>query len=345
MRNRIDRETFCNLVDAGWLSCQMHPYADLYIYNYTQKAQYNTYWLPEILMSRGLIVDGQGYIKARPFRKFFNYGEMMPRQDTQIVEATEKCDGSLGVTFWIDDLPYIATRGSFVSDQAIWATQWLRDHNQTFDGLDRNLTLLFEIIYPENRVVIDYDGLSALILIGGIEIDSGRDLLYCELEVLATRYGLLQPKVYRMERIEDYLEAAVALTANQEGWVVRYSDGERYKIKGDAYRLAHKMMTGISFKRVLEAVATDILDGWIEGVPDEFLVTIREYETFIKQKVIEITERETGLFAVAPKSNRKEFAMWVRANYPDDQVYLFALLDGRDIRPLIYKHAFDDVKI
>ena len=44
----------------------------------------------------------------------------------------------------------------------------------------------------------------------------------------------------------------------------------------------------------------------------------------------------------APKDNRKDYALWVNANHPDLSRYLFARLDGHDIRPIIYRKAFEN---
>ncbi len=70
-------------------------------------------------------------------------------------DVYEKMDGSLGILYWIDDKPFLATRGAFESEQAIKGTELLRKH-QNLNKLNRNYTYLFEIIYPSNRIVVDY---------------------------------------------------------------------------------------------------------------------------------------------------------------------------------------------
>lgn len=311
----------------------------LILFNYSNAAQFAGRWNYFERISRGLILDRRtGEVIARPFDKFFNYGEDLPYPNTHIVEATEKLDGSLGILYRINTRYHVATRGAFVSDQALWATQKLRDHDLA--GLDSGLTLLFEIIYPANRVVVDYGDTEALVLIAARDRRTGRELYYQELKVLADQYGFLQPKVYEFDSIEDILASAVALSANQEGWVLRYSDNRRFKVKGDAYKLAHKLMTGINFNRVLEAVQDGLYDGLIENVPDEFLTTIKEYRQQIADEVERLTLLVDQHFADAPKATRKEYALWVRDNCQDLQAYMFARLDNRQLEPLIYKNAF-----
>src|SRR5579871_6918930 len=87
---------------------------DLILFNYSQMAQFSSRWNWFELNSRGLIFNATtGEVVARPFRKFFNYGERLPLPGTSMVEVTEKVDGSLGILYREDGDYKIATRGSF----------------------------------------------------------------------------------------------------------------------------------------------------------------------------------------------------------------------------------------
>jgi len=44
------------------------------------------------------------------------------------------------------------------------------------------------------------------------------------------------------------------------------------------------------------------------------------------------------VFNEAPKSSRKDFAIWTNTQHRSLARYLFALLDDRDIEPLIYQY-------
>ena len=91
----IDINKLNELVNQKYVSVQKHPEADLYIYNYTQNAQYEGFWNQITLMCRGLILDGQGNIIARPFPKFFNLEEHQPEEiPKENFEVFEKMDGS-----------------------------------------------------------------------------------------------------------------------------------------------------------------------------------------------------------------------------------------------------------
>jgi hypothetical protein len=45
----FDRERLDALVAEGWLRSQRHREADLWIYNYTERTQYENHWMPETL--------------------------------------------------------------------------------------------------------------------------------------------------------------------------------------------------------------------------------------------------------------------------------------------------------
>ena len=64
------------MIDDGCISRQKHPLASLYILNYNKKANFNKVWNRATKMCRGLIVDEDRNIVARPFEKFFNYEEI-----------------------------------------------------------------------------------------------------------------------------------------------------------------------------------------------------------------------------------------------------------------------------
>lgn len=167
----LDYSQLPSLVEAGLITRREHPKYPLFIYNYTPRCQFARAWTPETLACRGLILDEDGNVIARPFRKFFNLGEQnanLPIGDA--FEAFEKLDGSLGIAYREPEWGtiQIATRGAFASEQALWASRWWADNCQDID-IPRGETWLFEIIYPSNRIVIDYKDRAELVLLAVID--------------------------------------------------------------------------------------------------------------------------------------------------------------------------------
>lgn len=178
MRTPTNTTQLNQLIADNYINVNKHPTADLYIYNYTAKAQYDSVWNEWTLACRGLILDGDFKIVARPFQKFFNLGE----HENQVIpnesfEVFEKMDGYLGILYWLDNKPHIATRGSFASEQALVATEML--HTQYADVislLEKSKTYLFEIIYPENRIVLDYVNERKLVLLAIVDTEIGVEI-------------------------------------------------------------------------------------------------------------------------------------------------------------------------
>lgn len=137
------------LIEAGYISLRFHPSEPLGILNYTNKTQFDNFWCRETKICRGLIFNTLTHeIIARPFPKFFNYGQpgaaQIPLNAT--VEVTDKLDGSLGIIYPLSDGTYsVATRGSFTSDQAIKATEMLKKYDTS--KFKTGVTYLVEIIY------------------------------------------------------------------------------------------------------------------------------------------------------------------------------------------------------
>ena len=257
----IDRATLDRAIDKGLVS--VRAAGDLRILNYTPRATYSRSWNPATLLCRGLIVDAGGRVLARPFPKFFNADEPdappIPRDVPMVV--TEKLDGSLGIAYHAPDGAIrIATRGSLVSEQAVEASRIWRDKYRRV-RFGRDVTPLFEIIYPSNRVVVDYGDQRDLILLAVIDIRTGADL----------PLGCLDwpGPVAEQHEFGSFSELADAVSAGSEtggeGYVARFDTGAcvphvRFKFKFPEYVVAHRIVTGLNSLRVWEVVAvTDVI--------------------------------------------------------------------------------------
>lgn len=323
-------------------------YGDLVQFNYNQKCQFAGRWNAFEMMSRGLILNSiTGEIVARPFEKFFNFGERGRYPKGHIKNVFEKVDGSLGIAYRHNGQMKIATRGSLDSDQAKWATEFLNQRwPNLIDEIETRWTLLFEIIYPENRVVIDYGNRSDLVLLAIRDRFTGEyGDFWNDLIPLADALNFSAPDYFGVNSITDLIATGGHMT-DLEGWVIEFSSGERAKLKTDWYKELHKFVFGVNFNRVLESVRLGSYQQMIDGIPDEFIGQVQDwYETICRK--MESTRMEViQLYAQAPtvisKEDRKKFAEWVFATAPNYAKYLFALLDDKPINELILRYEFED---
>lgn len=311
--------------------------------NYTVEATFERTWNEVERVCRGLIIHWPtATLAARPFSKFFNLGEMpetmVDNLPSEGLEVTVKLDGSLAIGFWYGDQYRIATRGSFNSEQAQWATAYIRSNWDT-SRFSHDTTLLFEIIYPQNQIVINYRGEEALYLIGAIKLADGYDYPYAGLEEIATRYGFKLVAKAEFADIPGLMEVA-ASSSGVEGWVLRYPSGMRVKVKTSEYMRLHKLVSGLSPARVRDALLTlSGLRELLKELPEEFRQQVETIADFIERGVDAEEARLRGQFTVyqpLAAESRKAFAVAVTQNTaPTDWPYMFALLDNRPIRPTL----------
>jgi T4 RnlA family RNA ligase len=319
--------------ERGLLYSQTHPILPLTIWNYTEKVQYESLWDEVTLATRGLVTDSSGRVVARPFSKFFNLEEGR-HTSTQDFEVFEKMDGSLGIAFVYEEQVVYATRGSFASDQSEWMASWGTKYNFS-NILVEGYTYLFEIIYPENRIVVDYGGESRLVLLGVIKTDTGEETSWDDLSAFEG-WDLVK----RYDGISDYTTLKGMVENNHEGFVVRFSNGQRVKIKGEEYLRLHRIMTNLSTTAIWEVLSNggDILST-LTDVPDEFYDKIHQYSNELMDKYTKLEDEYHFIFKILGRSDDFEFRAGFaerakRYKYP---AILFKMYDDKDYSGLIWK--------
>ena len=311
----------------------------LLLFNYTPAAHFAGEWSDLEIMCRGLILNKHtGEIVARPFDKFFNWMEGGRRGSGRIVTVTEKTDGSMGVLFrYPSGRLAIATRGSFDSDQARWATQYLHQHCR-LEEIPDNLTFIFEIIYPENRIVVDYGDREALVLLAVRDRFTGEyEPFFPNVIEWADLCNFELPKSYSFDKVIQILEYTSGLGENHEGVVVEMSDGTRWKFKGDRYLELHRLICGLSYRKVMEAVMNETDQALIDALPDYYQRIAKEWRGAFKQALSRRYWQVFDTYLEAPKvSSRKEFALWAKTEHSDIAPYLFGILDDKQVVDMIY---------
>lgn len=333
----LSRSRIEELVSLGYI--HKRKKGDLSLYNYTPKTQYENFWCEETLECRGLILSDDNRIVARPMRKFFNWGEGGRTTNAPIRYVWEKLDGSLGICYRWRDEWHVATRGSFDSEQAQWATEWVRNHPvmRKYTGAFTD-TLLFEIIYPGNRVVVDYGDRAECVLIGQRSNQTGQDLTPILFRQASSGFTL--PRHYDIQDPAELVALCQGLDENSEGFVAEFADGQRFKFKGEKYKELHRLISGLSYKYAVEVVQSGTVEQARGALPDEFLIEFDNWVSDIQSKVRSICAEVETRFEAAPKGDRKIFALWAKEHCPDIMPYLFAKLDGRDYLPMLYRREF-----
>ncbi|MDD9380589.1 RNA ligase [Streptomyces sp. ZAF1911] len=373
LHDLMPAQALTEAIDAGYVARKAHPELPLSLYSYTRTAQYEQVWNQVTTRCRGLVADDvTGEVVALPLPKFFNVGEHESGRpyapalpDDEPFEVYDKVDGSLGVLFHYAGKWRAASRGSFTSTQAVWAQRRLdgRDTSALVPGT----TYLAEIVYPQNRIVVDYGDRRDLVLLAAYGAD-GAEVPLAEAaghwqgigSVVTVWPAMPLDELLALTGSSTLPGGAAATGTDAEGFVLRFASGIRAKAKIAEYVRLHKVLTGVTERDIwrghgiqrfaglplkqlaqglnctvaeIEASGGKPLDALLEQVPDEFDHWVRsvierlEAEAALRERAID--EAYASLAHLA--GDRGAFARAAKATIRDSGVRgaLFQRLDGR----------------
>ena len=248
-----------------------HPILPLIIINYTSLTQYKKKWTKETLQARGLVVNiNNGLIVARPLPKFFNHYELegIERFEKSGYELYEKMDGSLIIMFMYQDELIFCSRGNFLSVQAKKAEEiFFKKYDRNM--IDPNCTYCLEVIYPSNKIVVNYGDIEDLFLIAMIETKTGFEYDISKSGMKTVSQHVINCPIDNLSNLDFQ---------NKEGFVIKFSNNFRMKVKFPKYIMLHKLIT-ISYAEVKKHMMENKSFA-LESIPDELF---KEYETMVEQ--------------------------------------------------------------
>jgi hypothetical protein len=313
-----------------WVTQRWHPRLPLQVLNYSQKCQHKNHWTTETTACRGLILNDEWDVIERPFGKFFWLGRDEAPDEPFV--AQEKADGSLGILYWEDTLPSIATRGSFTSWQALAATIWVRKTGLGMRHINAMWTYLFEIIHPQNRIVVDYGSQEKLILLAIIDKATGLDISLSEADHLPFEKIASYPDRTDLNALE------IEDRDNKEGYVVVWKSGFRAKIKHESYTFTHRLVTQMTPRAIWELLKAGLnpLDMLEDYAPGDFRIWIKDQIEALWDAYEGIQDRCYADMLLRPDTDdRKATALYFQTcKHPS---VLFAMLDEKPYSEIIWK--------
>lgn len=333
---KITKDILDRYVAEGWLISQVHPTLPLTIYNYSQATQYEAHWDEVTLSCRGLVFDDAGNQVSYPFKKFFNIEENK-HVSTEHFEIYEKVDGSLITVFNYNGEWVVSSRGSFTSDQAI-AAQKLFNQLMNLDRIDKRATYLFELIAPWNRIVVDYGEREELILLGARA--KYFEASHLDLYEVAKMLGC---NLIRKFDFEDYKEIQKLNWANTEGFIVRFSNGDRCKIKFADYVKLHRVLTNCSSYDIWENLKEfdKLPEEMLQDVPDEFYDWVHGVEWKLRKNFNHVENLHMAHLSSILRYglDRKGFALRVQELEGVNHGLIFAMYNSKQdkVKQLIWK--------
>lgn len=330
------------------------PCGRLVLYNYTDHCTYERAWDEITLNARGTVYEIEtGRIVAKAFPKFFNYGELDEKKQKEVLaaknfECFEKMDGSLGIVYYYDGKWRVNTRGSFTSDQAVKGKEIL--DRFIMDEFPTNIVLLVEIIYPENKIIVDYGDKESLTVLAAYNLDFNKkeEIIHTVFDyaALETRGFDVVPKE-KFSSIQELMKHLKTLDHTEEGYVIRLANGYRVKFKSAEYlRVARIInhMTPLAMWKAMEEGKVKV--DYLEHLPEEFREEadklVADIELKYQAKGLEIANIAAKVFEEVG-TDRKEIGMYCGKN-KINHGYVFSILDNKknvmdkiimkEIRPL-----------
>lgn len=154
----INKKEYELMLKNGYIFEQQHTlFKDIYLISYSKICQMQKIWNDTTMKCRGIVYNKTTEeILAIPFKKFFNYEEFPEEEIDEKIDSLikdnhkykiyNKLDGSLGILYWVDDVPFICTKESFNSEQAFHANYILTTkYGSIFSKLDRDIIRLVHI--------------------------------------------------------------------------------------------------------------------------------------------------------------------------------------------------------
>ncbi len=289
---------------------------DIFFYRFATFSDFKNNEHLGSLEARGIAFLGE---KAFPaFHKFFNWKENpytdFPVEDNESLVVQEKIDGSLIHPVVVDDYLFVKSKTSFLSEHAKVGKKLLerddRKKSLVFDLYKDGFVPLFELIGPENQVVVRYDK-DDLVLLAVRNIYNGEYLPLGEVGKIAKEYKVEFAKWTEMPfyRLKDILENEKGI----EGFVA-FVKNSFVKFKTKWYLNLHSFISEIREDVIFNTFLDNKLDDILINIDGEKKKIVEEIAEKVKHVVNEKVKRALELFSEYKELgfDRKSFALKYR---------------------------------
>lgn len=317
---------------------------DLRLYCYTRECVYSGAWSDITQMARGLVLDIEARsVVATPFVKFFNLHEISQSLPDLPFDVFEKMDGSLIILFFHNGTWKTATKGHLYSPQAQWAAEWIKAHD--LSHLSPGTTYLCEAIYPENRIVLEYDK-TGLNFLGAYDAD-GFEVDYNALEELGKKLRWDIAKKHHFSSMAALIATAQDLPATEEGFILRYTNGYRIKLKGAEYCRIHRLISHCTPLALWEYMQQNTNPEDIRrDLPEEFWTDFDTIVTQLNKRKSDLENKIRALAESLAGLSDKEIGLQLGQLPQDIAKYIFSYRkSGGDFsNPKLQKVIFRDIR-
>lgn len=215
----------------------------------------------------------------------------------------EKLDGSLGILFFYDNEWIFASRGSFISNQSVEGMKILNEKFPQYKDLDKTKSYNFEVIYPDNRIVVNYGTIRTVIYLTSFDTNG---VEYLDIDQMKELGFDVVEEISNSKSLTEYKELNIP---NREGFVIRYASGERVKVKFENYISLHRIATNPTVKSIYTMMRDNkTLDEMLSGIPDEFNDWFKDIYNRLQKMYDDIYTEANSFYEINKYLDDKEYA-------------------------------------
>jgi RNA ligase len=267
---------------------------------------------------RGIIFDTKGNIIRRPLHKFFNHGQISIEEKSynDPHDVVIKYDGSMIVPFKLNNEFIFGTKMGY-TEVAKPVMEFVKKHPKYVDFSEHLLKMgynpIFEWCSLQQQIVIAYPD-DMLVLLEIRHLNTGEYMSMEDMKTISQMYGIPSVEIYGMvHNIDSFLQHVKDLK-DQEGYIIRFHNGDREKVKADEYLAKHRVVSDCnSEKQLIKLIIDDKLDDIIPTLPENIKVRVEDYYSQVSTQTINIAKTlyNDVLQMADDAETRKDFAMMV----------------------------------
>lgn len=212
-------------IEEGLISVKKHPEYSIFLYNATEKCYKEHKWDSITMKCRGLILNHNNVIVARPFEKFWNYKDFdigpQAMRNNESVEIYEKFQGIYLIGFYAPSGEYQLTeQNDFFTDSSYIANTFFKEYYSEF-CFDEDYTFMFEMV--------NIQGTLNLMLLGAINKETGEDASIETLMEYSFLMHIPLPSYTQFNSFNEFMEFSFINNIKTPA-VIKFKSGKRMVI-------------------------------------------------------------------------------------------------------------------
>lgn len=321
---------------------------DLVQYNYTEKTNNCGLWDEITIFNRGNIYEkATGKLIAKAMPKFLNIEQLSEEEQARILQTskfsvTEKMDGCLGILYKYKGEIRCNSRGGFDN----YVTDKMKELLPKYSMLNRLLehnTLNVEVISPATRIICDYGDTEELYLITAYSTNTDiGEYSYKDTETLARimRMPIVEQQDMTWETLLQWQKDA---TYKHEGFVVRFPNNERVKVKSKDYLRIVRLRCGLTKHRIWNTWKNDLeqakndLTSYMNNVPDELSKTAQRYLEELQAAMNEHKQNAINLYEATQNIPTKDLSGYFKETPSIYQSCVYNIRNNKSYDKLLIK--------